>query len=137
MALNISGKFGPDTLYALRLLFTRDVPVINTYYSPQVFPDWFANNTQEYWTEALKNWSTIGGVEFSGIWLDMNEASSFCDGSWSVFVSISKTITLYIRSTYSGTGVDLANTSVPFLLPGVSGNPIIDYPEGFVFHTCI
>ena len=22
------------------------------------------------------------GVEFSGIWLDMNEASSFCDGSW-------------------------------------------------------
>lgn len=46
-----------------------------------VFPDWFSENTQEYWTEALKNWSSLG-IEFSGIWLDMNEASSFCNGSW-------------------------------------------------------
>lgn len=47
----------------------------------QVFPDWFARNTQSWWTEALRNWSS-SGVEFSGIWLDMNEASTFCDGSW-------------------------------------------------------
>lgn len=46
-----------------------------------VFPDWFAEHAQDYWTEALQNWSALG-VEFSGIWLDMNEASSFCDGSW-------------------------------------------------------
>ena len=48
-----------------------------------VFPDWFAPNAEKYWTEALRNWSN-SGVEFSGIWLDMNEASSFCDGSWYV-----------------------------------------------------
>ncbi len=47
----------------------------------QVFPDWFANNTLQWWTDALRNW-TEGGIEFSGIWLDMNEASSFCNGSW-------------------------------------------------------
>lgn len=47
----------------------------------QVFPDWFGSNTQSWWTEALKNWSS-SGIEFSGIWLDMNEASTFCDGSW-------------------------------------------------------
>ncbi len=47
----------------------------------QVFPDWFANNTQAFWTEALRNWSQ-SGVNYSGIWLDMNEASSFCIGSW-------------------------------------------------------
>ncbi|KAF8587460.1 glycoside hydrolase family 31 protein [Ramaria rubella] len=76
-----------------------------------VFPDWFAKNTQEYWTEALTNWSR-SGVNFSGIWLDMNEASSFCDGS-------------------CGTGIDISNTSVPFLLPGVPGNPITQYPEGY------
>ena len=47
----------------------------------QVFPDWFAENASAYWAEALTNWSNAG-LEFSGIWLDMNEASSFCDGSW-------------------------------------------------------
>ncbi|KAL0959205.1 hypothetical protein HGRIS_014485 [Hohenbuehelia grisea] len=74
-----------------------------------VFPDWFANKTQKWWTEAFRNWSEQG-IEFSGIWLDMNEASSFCDGS-------------------CGTGADISNTSVPFILPGEPGNPITDYPE--------
>ncbi|KIJ64020.1 glycoside hydrolase family 31 protein [Hydnomerulius pinastri MD-312] len=45
-----------------------------------VFPDWFSENIQSFWTEALKNWSALG-VGFSGIWLDMNEASSFCNNS--------------------------------------------------------
>jgi alpha-glucosidase len=44
------------------------------------FPDWFQNNTLGWWTEALRNWSELG-IEYSGIWLDMNEANSFCDGS--------------------------------------------------------
>ncbi|TFK48006.1 hypothetical protein OE88DRAFT_1665015 [Heliocybe sulcata] len=73
------------------------------------FPDWFANNTQQWWTEALRNWSE-GGVEFSGIWLDMNEASSFCEGS-------------------CGSSANLTNTSTPFLLPGAPGNPVTGYPE--------
>jgi alpha-glucosidase len=47
----------------------------------KVFPDWFANNTQSWWTEAFQNWSS-SGITFDGIWLDMNEAASFCDGSW-------------------------------------------------------
>ncbi|KAH9475774.1 Alpha-glucosidase [Psilocybe cubensis] len=80
-----------------------------------VFPDWFQKNTQDWWTESFRNWSKLG-IEFSGIWLDMNEASSFCDGS-------------------CGTGADLSNTSPPFILPGEPGNPvlglsiIVDYPE--------
>ncbi|KAJ3758275.1 glycoside hydrolase family 31 protein [Lentinula raphanica] len=74
-----------------------------------VFPDWFANNTQSWWTESLKNWSD-GGVEYSGIWLDMNEISSFCQGS-------------------CGTGADLSNTTVPFVLPGDPGDAVTDYPE--------
>ncbi|KAH9854355.1 glycosyl hydrolases family 31-domain-containing protein [Lenzites betulinus] len=76
-----------------------------------VFPDWFSEHATAYWTEALTNWSKLG-VEFSGIWLDMNEASSFCVGS-------------------CGTGVDHSNTSVPFLLPGKPGNPITNFPEGY------
>ncbi|KAI0808988.1 glycosyl hydrolases family 31-domain-containing protein [Irpex lacteus] len=76
-----------------------------------VFPDWFSKNSDKYWAEALTNWSS-SGVLFSGIWLDMNEASSFCDGS-------------------CGTGADISNTSVPFILPGEPGNFITDYPEGY------
>ncbi|EGN94282.1 glycoside hydrolase family 31 protein [Serpula lacrymans var. lacrymans S7.3] len=45
-----------------------------------VFGDWFANNTQQWWSEALRNWSNYG-IEFSGIWLDMNEVTTFCNGS--------------------------------------------------------
>ncbi|KAJ7080919.1 glycosyl hydrolases family 31-domain-containing protein [Mycena belliarum] len=76
-----------------------------------VFPDWFAPNTLGWWTEALRNWSALG-VEFSGIWLDMNEASSFCDGS-------------------CGSGIDIGNTSTPFILPGEPGNFVAGYPEGY------
>ncbi|KIL65252.1 glycoside hydrolase family 31 protein [Amanita muscaria Koide BX008] len=74
-----------------------------------VFPDWFQPNTQAWWTEALQNWSNLG-VGYSGIWLDMNEASSFCDGS-------------------CGTGADLSDTGTPFMLPGAPGNPVLGYPE--------
>ncbi|TCD60713.1 hypothetical protein EIP91_009634 [Steccherinum ochraceum] len=76
-----------------------------------VFPDWFSKNAQTYWTEALTNWSR-SGVDFSGIWLDMNEVSSFCQGS-------------------CGSGIDISNTTAPFLLPGTPGNLVADYPEGY------
>ena len=75
-----------------------------------VWPDWFAKNTQSWWTEAFKNW-TSQGVEFSGIWLDMNEASSFCTGS-------------------CGDWNNVRNTTPPFILPGEPGAEVTAYPEG-------
>ncbi|THU98216.1 hypothetical protein K435DRAFT_721010 [Dendrothele bispora CBS 962.96] len=74
-----------------------------------VFPDWFNNKTEQWWLEAMTNWSE-GGIEFSGIWLDMNEVSSFCEGS-------------------CGTGANLSNTAPPFILPGDPGGEITTYPE--------
>ncbi|EIW75706.1 glycoside hydrolase family 31 protein [Coniophora puteana RWD-64-598 SS2] len=41
------------------------------------FPDWFAPNTEAWWTQAFQNWSD-SGITFDGIWLDMNELSTFC-----------------------------------------------------------
>ena len=41
----------------------------------------------------------------------MNEAASYCEGS-------------------CGTGANLTNTSVPFIMPGDPGNPVLNYPEG-------
>jgi hypothetical protein len=76
MARSTWAKFGLDIQC---VLVSVTSPLFDIFY--QVFPDWFANDTQQWWTDALKNW-TESGVQFSGIWLDMNEASSFCDGSW-------------------------------------------------------
>ncbi|WVQ83475.1 hypothetical protein IAT38_005616 [Cryptococcus sp. DSM 104549] len=44
-----------------------------------VFPDWFHPKMQQVWTEAFKNFSEA--IDFDGIWFDMNEPSSFIDGS--------------------------------------------------------
>ncbi|KAI0353239.1 hypothetical protein OH77DRAFT_1497460 [Trametes cingulata] len=77
-----------------------------------VFPDWFANNTNAFWTEALHNWSNAA-VNFSGLWLDMNEPSSFCIGS-------------------CGTGANLTAATIPTMFfPGTPGNLVTDYPEGY------
>ena len=76
-----------------------------------VFPDWLANNTQSWWTEGFRNFSQI--ANFSGIWLDMNEASSFCVGSC------------------GSNNVTQNPVHPPFSLDGEPGNVIYDYPEGF------
>jgi alpha-glucosidase len=44
-----------------------------------VWPDWFAPNTQDWWTnEILAFFDADTGVDVDGLWNDMNEASSFC-----------------------------------------------------------
>ncbi|KZV75263.1 glycoside hydrolase family 31 protein [Peniophora sp. CONT] len=89
----------------------------NTTYIGQVWPgytvfaDWFAPNVDAWWQEAIANWSD-SGIEFSGLWLDMNEASSFCQGS-------------------CGSFGDLSNTSQPIDFPGDEGDPVTDWPEGY------
>ncbi|KAG0138307.1 glycosyl hydrolases family 31-domain-containing protein [Tuber indicum] len=45
-----------------------------------VFPDWSAPGTQDWWTDSFQQW--YKEVEYDGIWLDMNEVSSFCVGSF-------------------------------------------------------
>jgi alpha-glucosidase (family GH31 glycosyl hydrolase) len=44
---------------------------------PAFFPDFFAANTSSYWTEQLRGFYHM--AEFDGIWIDMNEASNFCN----------------------------------------------------------
>lgn len=76
-----------------------------------VFPDWRANSTEEWWIGEFIRY--YANVKFDGIWLDMNEASSFCVGS-------------------CGSGRLSENQiHAPFGLPGEKGSVIYDYPEGF------
>ncbi|KAI0808705.1 glycosyl hydrolases family 31-domain-containing protein [Xylaria sp. FL0064] len=45
-----------------------------------VWPDWFAPNTQDWWTnEILQFFDPETGVDIDGAWNDMNEVSNFCD----------------------------------------------------------
>ena len=43
-----------------------------------VFPDFFQANTTKWWESQLSRFHDEVG--FDGIWLDMNEATGFCDG---------------------------------------------------------
>jgi len=43
------------------------------------FPDWFAKNISTYWTSQYVDF--YGLLEYSGIWIDMNEVSNFCNAN--------------------------------------------------------
>ncbi|CAK5271435.1 unnamed protein product [Mycena citricolor] len=117
IATNSSDSYAPYAKGKELDVFVKNPDINGTEYIGQVwpgytvFPDWFAPKTSGWWAEALGNWSNQG-VEYSGIWLDMNEVSSFCEGS-------------------CGTGADLSNTTCPVILPGSPDNLVTDYPEGY------
>ena len=81
-----------------------------------VFPDWIGsvlNGTGaiEWWKDEISAW--YQKVAFDGIWIDMNEVSSFCVGS-------------------CGSGELTSNPiHTPFQLPGEENSVIYDYPDGF------
>lgn len=44
------------------------------------WPDWFAPNTQKWWTDEIVSFfNPETGIDLDGIWVDMNEASNFCE----------------------------------------------------------
>lgn len=47
---------------------------------PTVFPDWFGAETQQYWNGEFDSFfDPSSGVDIDALWIDMNEASNFCD----------------------------------------------------------
>jgi alpha-glucosidase (family GH31 glycosyl hydrolase) len=43
-----------------------------------LFPDFFHPNTSSYWKDMLQ--FLYNQINFSGVWLDMNEITNLCDG---------------------------------------------------------
>ncbi len=41
-----------------------------------VFPDFWCDNTKEFWKKGIDQLKTL--TDFDGLWLDMNEVTSFC-----------------------------------------------------------
>ena len=77
-----------------------------------MFPDLLSDAGNEFWANELAEWHRKIG--YDGIWIDMNEAASFCVGS-------------------CGPGnLSMNPVHPPFPLPGEPGNVIYDYIEGSV-----
>ena len=76
-----------------------------------VFPDWLAANTSSWWMYTVLDW--YKKIAFDGLWIDMNEVSSFCVGS-------------------CGSDRLEDNPVHPwFKLQNEPGEIVYDYPEGF------
>ena len=63
-------------------IFVRDLDGVDPYLGqvwpgPAVFPDFFAENATSYWQEQLRSFYSL--AKYDGIWIDMNEASNFCN----------------------------------------------------------
>ena len=43
-----------------------------------VFLDFFANGTKDVWGQGLRDLYDL--IPYDGLWLDMNEATGFCNG---------------------------------------------------------
>ena len=44
------------------------------------FPDFYNPKTEDYWHQMFDRLVNDNDLELDGIWLDMNEATNFCDG---------------------------------------------------------
>jgi len=44
------------------------------------FPDFYKEDTNKWWSDMFDYLTNSYGLELDGIWLDMNEATNFCDG---------------------------------------------------------
>jgi len=63
-------------------IFVRDLQGVEPYLGqvwpgPAYFPDFFADNATSYWQQQLEGFYKI--AKYDGIWIDMNEASNFCN----------------------------------------------------------
>lgn len=76
-----------------------------------VFPDWHSGNAVPWWTQSLMGHHN--NVNWSGIWIDMSEVSSFCVGSCG-------TNNLSLNPVHPG-----------FSYGGEPGALVLTYPEGF------
>jgi len=95
------------------------------------YPDWLNPNASKYWDEMLTY--LYDQVPFSGIWLDMNENSNFCQGEFS------NTSNCFILPNYLPNGpsdhidprsteinpIPLGNITNPPIQPGTPVDPAI------------
>lgn len=59
----------------------KDAPLTAGVWGNQAyFPDFFHPNATAYWIEMWNHFADSYGIDFDGIWIDMNEATTHCNG---------------------------------------------------------
>jgi alpha-glucosidase len=67
-----------------------------------VFLDFFAEGAKDVWAQGLKQLDLL--VDFDGLWLDMNEATAFCNGECpSGIIPVAPNATQELQDVYNGT----------------------------------
>lgn len=113
---NESDAYGPWSRGAELGTFLRDPTTGDFYFGDNwpgfsSWPDWLLESSQTWWTNECSRWHN--DVPFDGIWIDLNEAASYCIGS-------------------CGNGRLNENpVHPPFLLPNDPLQTDYRYPEGF------
>ncbi|KAJ4291271.1 hypothetical protein N0V88_006273 [Collariella sp. IMI 366227] len=81
--INRVDSYGPYTRGAEKGAFLRAAG--GSYYrglqwpGEVYWPDWFAPNTQDWWSSEIRSfYDPTSGLNVSGLWTDMNEASNMC-----------------------------------------------------------
>ncbi|KAK3068578.1 hypothetical protein LTR53_013741 [Teratosphaeriaceae sp. CCFEE 6253] len=114
--LNESDAYPPFERGASLETYIRDPTTGDFYYGDNwpgfsVWADWLVSSSQAWWTNEIVMWHN--DTSFDGIWIDLNEPSSFCVGS-------------------CGNGrIEENPLHPPFLLPNDPYQTNYNYPEGF------
>ena len=68
---------GLDADIFIKDLYGSENYLAQVWPGPVYFPDWLNPDTAAYWTQQLQNFHNL--IDFDGVWIDMNEASNFCN----------------------------------------------------------
>ncbi|KAJ1890846.1 hypothetical protein LPJ66_007249, partial [Kickxella alabastrina] len=101
-----------------------------------VFPDWFGNNTDTWWHAELQQY--FDQLPIDGMWIDMNEATSFCTGSCGSGQPTDKVPPFPWLVSPSEPPCRKLNTSNPFLVPPYAiHNPQIEISDNTIETTAV
>ncbi|KAJ2847886.1 hypothetical protein IWW36_003619 [Coemansia brasiliensis] len=82
-AIHVNNEYGPYTRGQEQDVFMRNADgsefIGQVWPGYTAFPDWFAANVSQWWNEELRRY--FDKLQIDGMWIDMNEAASFCTGS--------------------------------------------------------
>ncbi|KAJ2653614.1 hypothetical protein IWW40_000308 [Coemansia sp. RSA 1250] len=82
-AIHVNNEYGPYIRGQEQDVFVRNADgsefIGQVWPGYTAFPDWFASNVSRWWSGELRRY--FDQLPIDGMWIDMNEAASFCTGS--------------------------------------------------------
>jgi len=77
---------------------------------PAVFIDWYHDDAHQYWIDEMKK--LHDKLDFDGMWIDMNEASNFCNGHCTLDKVVENSVQKQLFYTPGGRDLDEKSISI-------------------------